>query len=100
MKIKIKEQSIELKWKARAMLIWESINNGKMFNIETFTDIYTFFYATLLANGLSEDVSFNDFLEWTDETPDAVTSFTGWLEAQSATMSEVVPDAKKKKGAR
>lgn len=76
--VTIKEKTIELKNKMRALLIYEQIAN-KAFNPTTMTDMMLYFYSVILANESDIELTFAEFLDILDEQPNLLNDFNEWL---------------------
>lgn len=80
MTIKINEKEITLKYTFRAMMIYEKITKTS-FQPKGITEILIYFYSTILAADKDSTLSFEDFMDWIDENPSALTDFSNWLTA-------------------
>lgn len=78
MEITIKNRTITLKNKMRALLIYEQIAN-KAFNPITITDMMLYFYSVILANEPDIDMTFSEFLDILDEQENLFETFNKWL---------------------
>lgn len=90
MKITINNKEIELKYSFRAMMIFEKIT-GASFNPKGITEIMIYFYSTILASDKNIALTFEEFMEWIDEEPQALNEFSQWLTStlvKNGVMSE------------
>lgn len=78
MKVTIKNKEIELRYSFRSMMIYEKIT-GTSFNPKGVTEIMIYFYSSILASDKNIDLSFEDFMNWIDENPNALNDFTMWI---------------------
>lgn len=76
MEIKIKDQTIKIKYGFKALMIYERIED-KLFNPETIGDIIMFFYCCVIASNF--EITYDDFIEWLDENPEKVNEFSMYL---------------------
>lgn len=65
---KIKGKEYDLKYKLRALFIFEEITK-KAFAVTTMYDLYIFFYSTILASYPEFDVQFEEFTDICTEDP-------------------------------
>lgn len=86
MKINIKNKTVELKYGFRAMLIYEQIQ-GKSFEPKTIGDVVVFFYSIVLGSTKDFSLTYDDFLDWLDDNPSAVTDFSLWMQSIADTNS-------------
>lgn len=82
MEITIKENTIKLRQSFKALMMYENITNDS-FSIKGITEIITYFYCVVLASKKEIDLTYDDFLEWLDNNPQAVKEFTEWILAES-----------------
>ena len=78
MKVTIKNKEIELRYSFRSMMIYEKIT-GTSFNPKGVTEIMIYFYSSILASDKKIDLSFEEFMNWIDENPNALNDFTMWI---------------------
>ncbi len=78
MKVTIKNKEIELRYSFRSMMIYEKIT-GTSFNPKGVTEIMIYFYSSILASDKNIDLSFEEFMNWIDENPNALNDFTMWI---------------------
>lgn len=96
MKVIIKEKEVQLKKTMRSYIMFENINDGKMFAPKSLTDMVTFFYCVVCSSDRTLDVKFDEFLDWIDENEGILDKFATWLN----TSDEVEIPGKKKTKAR
>ena len=78
MKITIKDREIELRYTVRSMMIYENIM-GKTFSPDGLSEIIIYFYSTILASSKDTSISYDDFIDWFDQNPEALNDFSDWL---------------------
>lgn len=78
MKVNINGTEVELVYTMRSLMVYEKVY-GKTFQPEGLTEIMVYFYSTVLASAKNLQISFDDFIEWIDENPQAITDFSEWL---------------------
>ena len=78
MNISICNNTVTLKYSFRAMMIYEKIT-GESFNPKGVTEIMIYFYSTILASDKNIALTFEQFLEWIDDNPNALNDFSTWL---------------------
>lgn len=79
MKVRIKEQEVELRYSMRALFTYERIS-GQTFNPKTLEDFCTFFYCVLVSSNKDLDLTFDDFIdEVIDPQPELMNQFAEWL---------------------
>lgn len=83
MKIKIKDLEITLKNSFRSLIIYEAMTK-KTFKPETITDVIVFFFSVISASANPQQVDWDDYMDWLDDNPSAISEFQTWL---TSTMS-------------
>jgi hypothetical protein len=78
MKININGRDITLKYSFRSMMIYEKIT-GETFNPKGLSEILIYFYSTVLASDKECNITFDDFIDYTDEHPELFNEFSKWL---------------------
>lgn len=78
MKIQIKNTEITLKYSFRSLIIYEQIT-GKSFEPKSLGDIIIYFYSSVLGSAKDFTITYDEFLDWLDENPSAITDFSKWL---------------------
>lgn len=76
--VNIKGNEIELRYSFRSMMIYEKIV-GESFQPNGITEIIVYLYSTILSSKKGIDLSFDDFVDWLDENPNAINDFNDWL---------------------
>lgn len=79
MKVKIEGKEVQLKKTMRSYIMFENINDGKMFAPKTLTDMITFFYCVVCSSDKTLEVKFDAFLDWIDENDGILDEFAMWL---------------------
>jgi hypothetical protein len=78
MKLTIKGKEIELKYSIRSLIMYENMAE-KSFAPETLTDIITFMYCVVVSSNKDYSLTFDEFIDFLDENPDAIKEFSDWL---------------------
>lgn len=79
MKVRIKEQEVELCYSMRSLFMYENIT-GQSFNPKTLQDFCTFFYCVVCSSNKDLDLTFDDFIdEVIDPNPQVMNEFAEWL---------------------
>lgn len=78
MKVRIKEQEVELRYSMRALFQYENIT-GQSFNPKTLQDFCTFFYCVVCSSNKDLDLTFDEFVDYLDEDPSKMSEFAEWL---------------------
>lgn len=63
--VKINDKEYKVKYSIRALFIWEQLS-GKPFNLSTYMDNYVFYYSLLLASNDDFKMTFDEFIDATD----------------------------------
>lgn len=85
MKVRIKEQEVELRYSMRSLFMYENIT-GASFNPKSLQDFCTFFYCVVCSSNKDLDLTFDDFIdEVIDPQPELMNQFAEWL---STTMQK------------
>lgn len=99
MKVKIKDQTVELAYTMRMYILFETIQ-GKSVNFisePSYTDLIVLFYcaiiATLQKNKQPLDISYDEFLDFVDEGGDKlIAEFSQWFVGCLGIQNALVPD--------
>lgn len=91
MKLTIKEKEIELKYTLRSLILFENITE-KSFNPQGLSDMLTYFYCVVVASSKDYSLSFDDFIDWCDENPEALGEFSEWLISTSGIQDKLKKD--------
>lgn len=79
MKVRIKEQEVELRYSMRSLFMYENIT-GASFNPKSLQDFCTFFYCVVCSSNKDLDLTFDDFIdEVIDPQPELMNQFVEWL---------------------
>lgn len=78
MKIKLNDKEIELKYSFRALMAYENVMD-KSLEMNTLSDILTFFYCIVITSAKDNSIKFDEFMDYLDEHPEAVSEFNNWL---------------------
>lgn len=79
MKVRIKEQEVELRYSMRSLFMYENIT-GASFNPKTLQDFCTFFYCVVMSSKRDLDLTFDEFIdEFIDRQPELLNQFAEWL---------------------
>lgn len=95
MKIKIKDLEITLKNSFRSLIIYEAMTK-KTFKPETITDVIVYFFSVISASANPQQVDWDDFMDWLDNTPTAIAEFQNWLTSTMSFNGQFGNDTKKK----
>lgn len=79
----IKDKEYKLKYTLRALFIYEQIT-GKVFQLQTLTDEYLFFYCVLAANNPEMNLTFDDLIDAIDEDPNIMVQFSDFMKQELA----------------
>lgn len=98
MKVKIKDQTVELAYTMRMYILFETIQ-GKSVNFisePSYTDLIVLFYcaiiATLQKNKQPLDISYDEFLDFVDEGGDKlIAEFSQWFVGCLGIQNALVP---------
>lgn len=78
MKVRIKEQEVELRYSMRSLFMYEKIVG--QFNPKTIEEFATFFYCVLCSSNKDIDLTFDEFIdEVIDPQPELLNQFALWL---------------------
>lgn len=78
MKVNLNDKEIELKYSFRALMAYENVMD-KSLEMNTLSDILTFFYCVVVTSAKDNSIKFDDFMDYLDEHPEAVAEFNSWL---------------------
>ena len=78
MKVRIKEQEVELRYSMRSLFMYENIT-GQSFNPKSLQDFCTFFYCVVCSSNKDLDLTFDEFIDFLDEDPSKMNEFAEWL---------------------
>lgn len=95
MNIKIKDLEITLKNSFRSLVIYEAMTK-KSFKPETITDVIVYFFSVISASANPQQVDWDDYMDWLDENPTAITDFQTWLTSSMNFNGQFGNDTKKK----
>jgi hypothetical protein len=79
MKLNIKDKEIELKYSIRALLMYENMTDKTLSTSTLLTDMIVFMYCVVISSSKDYSLSFDDFIDFLDENPDAIQEFAEWL---------------------
>ena len=91
MTININHTEITLRYTFRSLIIYEKITD-KSFQPESLGDIIVYMYSTVLGSARDFNISYDEFLDWLDEHPAAITEFSQWL-AEVAAKNQMLNDS-------
>lgn len=97
MEITINNKTIKLKRTFRSLIAYESAM-GKAFNPTTVTESIMYLYCVIIASEPNADISYEDFMDWLDETPTVLSDFSNWLleeQTRESTMAKKKSTRKK-----
>ena len=96
MKVKIKDLEITLKNSFRSLIIYEAMTK-KSFKPETITDVIVYFFSVISASANPQQVDWDDYMDWLDNNPTAITDFQTWLTSSMNFNGQFGGDDAKKK---
>lgn len=100
MKVRIKEQEVELRYSMRSLFMYEKIVG--QFNPKTLEEFATFFYCVLCSSNKDLDLTFDEFIdEVIDPQPEMLNLFASWLSAsmqKNSFLSGAAQSQEKEKG--
>lgn len=79
MKLNIKDKEIELKYSIRALLMYENMTDKTFSTSTLLTDMIVFMYCIVISSSKDYSLSFDDFIDYLDENPNAIQEFAEWL---------------------
>lgn len=106
MKIKIKEQELELHYSLRIYMFYENImgHSIDMQTISSYTSLVVLFYSSILATLQYEhknlDISYDEYMDWLDSQHNILSDFASWFIKNVEVSAKVTPikeDAKQTK---
>lgn len=89
MKIQINNTEITLKYSFRSLIIYEKVA-GKSFEPKTLGDIIVYFYCSVLGSAKDLTITYDEFLDWLDEHPVAISEFSQWLASVAAVNQQML----------
>lgn len=105
MKIKIKDQTLDLHYSMRIYIIYEQMTDKSIdpSDFNKMTNVITLLYATILAtlqyNRLPASLDWNDFIDWVDEQGDnLIVDFSNWFMTEVNAQKSAEPVKEQKKG--
>ena len=78
MKVNLNDKEIEIEYSFRALIAYENVMD-KSLEMNTLSDILTFFYCIVITSAKDNSIKFDDFMDYVDEHPEAVAEFNSWL---------------------
>lgn len=96
MTIKINDKEIELKQTIRSLLIYENIK-GESYQPKTLNDILLYLYCVVVASSKDYSLSYDDFIDWTDENPDELTEIVKFIQDTQQNQNNIKKNKTKKK---
>jgi hypothetical protein len=79
MKLNIKDKEIELKYSIRALLMYENMTDKTFSTSTLLTDMIVFMYCVVISSSKDYSLSFDEFIDYLDENPNAIQEFAEWL---------------------
>ena len=86
--MKINGKEIKFKYTFRALMIFEKIA-GESFTGRGISEILIYFYSTIIASNPDITLTFDNFIDWLDENPNAINDFSNWLASVSTQNSYI-----------
>lgn len=99
--MKIKDTEITLRYKNRAIYLWESTMNVqnaqdgtpmRRFKLETQYDEDVYLYCLVITNNKDLDITFEEFADWLETHPEARVEFIDFLKRQDIKQDEFTVD--------
>lgn len=97
MKIKIKEQELELHYSLRIYMFYENImgHSIDMQTISSYTSLVVLFYSSILATLQYEhknlDISYDEYMDWLDSQHNILSDFASWFIKNVEVSAKVTP---------
>ena len=96
MKLNIGEKTVEFnKIGFKALMIYEKVTD-ESFVPKSLNDIVMLFYSTVFANDSTSSITFDEFVDWLDDNPAALTEFTDMMSNQDKRNAQLEKSDKKK----
>ena len=76
--VNIKGKDIELKYTIRALMMYENMMENT-FNPQGVTDMVTFFYCIVLASSKDYSITFDEFIDYIDNSNYVLNDFKEWI---------------------
>lgn len=104
MKIKIKNQELELAYSMRTYILFENIQGQSLSfeNLNSYTSLIVLFYSAIVATiqkrKLDISISYDEFIDWLDENngENMIKEFSNWFTTQ-LTNNLALQDAEEEK---
>ena len=104
MKIKIKNQELELAYSMRTYILFENIQGQSLSfeNLNSYTSLIVLFYSAIVATiqkrKLDISISYDEFIDWLDENngENMIKEFSNWFTTQ-LTNNLALQDAEQEK---
>ena len=104
MKIKIKDQELELAYSMRTYILFENIQGQSLSfeNLNSYTSLIVLFYSAIVATiqkrKLDISISYDEFIDWLDENngENMIKEFSNWFTTQ-LTNNLALQDAEEEK---
>ena len=97
MKIKIKEQELELHYSLRIYMFYENImgHSIDMQTISSYTSLVVLFYSAILATLQYEhknlDITYDEYMDWLDSQHNILADFASWFIKNVEVSAKVTP---------
>ena len=97
MKIKIKEQELELHYSLRIYMFYENImgHSIDMQTISSYTSLVVLFYSAILATLQYEhknlDITYDEYMDWLDSQHNILADFATWFIKNVEVSAKVTP---------
>lgn len=97
MKIKIKEQELELHYSLRIYMFYENImgHSIDMQTISSYTSLVVLFYSSILATLQYEhknlDITYDEYMDWLDSQHNILADFASWFIKNVEVSAKVTP---------
>lgn len=87
MNININNTEIQLKYSYRAFIIYETIAD-ESFNGKGLKELITMYYAVVMASNKDISITFDDFVDWLDESQ-TLDEFVKWFAEHTKVNKEI-----------
>lgn len=96
-KINIGGKEYNLKMSFRNYILFEKMAEKSFTSYNSISDMLLLFYCCLLAHNDSFSITFDEFIDIIDESPDALTEFCEFISEENAKEAQMIKKKKKVK---
>lgn len=83
---------LNLRQTLRAHIIYEQIMGHGFTGEDGLNGVVVLFFSYIAGSNRNANVDYNDYMDWLDENPNMLTSFSTWIQAQNAAKHSIEPD--------